>query len=118
MVRIFRRAHAPTKGKAGYIAEYVADITLQKNVDSAGFILVQIPSKTRTVPHAHTELQEIFVTLNRTKIGVGSQVFELEKGDIVIVDPSESHYFLTYDEQVTIIAIKIPNLKDDKVQVI
>lgn len=116
MVKIHRRSIAPTKGKSGYTATYVADVLLRSEITTAGFIIVNIPAKTKTIPHAHMELEEIFIVMNPTKLGINGEIHQLEKGDLVVVNPGEAHHFETYNEPVTVIAIKLPNLKDDKVQ--
>ncbi|GAH31487.1 unnamed protein product, partial [marine sediment metagenome] len=53
-----------------------------------------------------------------TRMGVGDTILELDPGDVVVADPSEKHWFETYnDEDLTLIALKVPNLKDDKISV-
>ncbi|MHA1907396.1 MAG: cupin domain-containing protein [Candidatus Thorarchaeota archaeon] len=115
-MRIYRKADSPAKGRMGYSACYVADITLSSPADSTGVILVEVPKKTKTEPHAHSILEEVFIVMNRTRMGVGNNLLELEAGDVVVADPGEPHWFESYeDEDVTLIALKIPNLKNDKV---
>ena len=103
-------------GLGGYGRKYVADIDFQEPLDTAGFIYVKIPHGMITDPHAHALLEEVFIIMNDTKMGIGKSVFSFEEGDIVIVEPGEAHWFIapnTHD--VIVIAIKLPNLKDDKV---
>ncbi len=115
-MKVYRKSEAPTKGRAGYSASYVADISLRSPTDTVGAILVQVPKKTKTEPHAHSVLEEVFIVMNRTRMGVGNSLLELNPGDIVVADPGEPHWFESYDdEDVTLIALKIPNLKKDKV---
>ena len=116
MVRIYKSSDVPLIEGGGYSRKYNADIEFKVPLDSAGFIQVFIPEHTKTQPHAHTKLEEVFVIMNRSKMGVGIQIFELEKGDIIVVEPGEAHWFETYpDQPLEVIAIKCPNLEGDKV---
>lgn len=115
-MKVFRKADASSTGRAGYSASYVADINFANASDTSGIIFVAIPKGTRTSPHAHALLQEVFIAMNRTKMGISSKILILEPGDVVLTDPGEFHWFETYeDEGATVIAIKVPNLKDDKI---
>ena len=117
-MKIYRISESETKGRAGYTASYVADIALTSPASSTGVIVVKVPRNTKTEPHAHAILEEIFVVMNRTQMGVGERVLDLEPGDVVVADSGEAHWFETYhDVDLTLIALKVPNLKEDKVTV-
>ena len=116
MVKLFRASETELISHGAYDRRYVADVVFKQPINSAGFIWVKIPGGVETIPHAHEHLEEAFVIMSKTKMGVGSELLNLDVGDVVITEPGEAHWFLTPDgEDVTIIAIKLPNLKDDKV---
>ena len=116
MVKIFKASDAEEIHKKGYTAKYVADVKFRKSLDTGGFILVTVLAGTETEPHAHGELEEIFVVLSDMKMKIDSVEYELENGDVVLVSPNETHSFeATADSSARIIAIKFPNLKDDRV---
>ena len=118
MVKIFKKVDSETISKKGYTANYVADIQFMNQLDTAGFILVQIDSQKHSAPHAHVELEEIFVALSNMVMYVDSVEYRLEAGDIVLVEPNEVHSFEGLsDEPGSMIAIKFPNLKTDKIDV-
>lgn len=115
-MKLFKNGDAESVKREGYIARYVGDVRFRESSDSAGFIHVDIRRNTKTKPHAHEVLEEVFVILSKTKMGIGELVLNLEPGDIVLVEPSELHWFETpYENDVQVIAIKVPNLKDDKI---
>jgi mannose-6-phosphate isomerase-like protein (cupin superfamily) len=117
MVKVYRASEINLKNRAGYGVKYVADIGFEKPIESAGFILVKIPPQMKTSPHAHGRLEEAFVIMNPTKMGVNETLYDLDEGDVVLVEPGEWHWFETPDgEVVNIIAVKLPNLKDDKIE--
>ena len=116
MVKIYRSKEVELVGLAGYGRKYVADVEFRTAIDTAGVIYVRIPAGYRTEPHAHMSLEEIFVILNSTRMGINETVYDLEEGDVILVEPGEPHWFETPSENdVVAIAIKLPNLKDDKV---
>lgn len=46
------------------------------------------------VPHHwHEEVEIIYITKGSTKAGINNKVYELTKGDILIIAPGEVHYF-------------------------
>lgn len=117
LVKVWRASDVEMIGLAGYGRKYVADVEFKKPLQNGGFIYVRIPGGMKTDPHAHGTLEEIFIIMNKTKMGVGDQLLDVDEGDVVLVEPGEAHWFETPDGvDVVIIAIKFPNLKDDKIQ--
>jgi len=116
MVQIFKASDAEEIKKKGYIAKYIADVEFLRNLGSGGFILVTVDKGTGTEPHKHETLEEIFVVLSDLTMIIDSVDYELEKGDVVLVAPNEFHSFeAPKHSSASLIAIKFPNLKDDKV---
>lgn len=117
MVKVYRARDSETIESGGYDRKYVADITFNEPLSSAGFIWVRIPNGQSTNPHTHELLQESFVALNRVRMNVDDESFILDIGDIVLVEPGEAHSFKAeFGEDAQIIAIKFPNLKSDKIK--
>ena len=101
----------------GYGRKYVADLKFRRNLDTAGFIWVKVPGGMKTDPHLHEKLEEAFVFLDETSMGVGGTVYHVSEGDVIVVEPGELHWFETSEEHdVRFVAVKFPNLKDDKVE--
>ncbi|MFX1415853.1 MAG: cupin domain-containing protein, partial [Promethearchaeota archaeon] len=79
--------------------------------------VVKIPPEMKTSPHSHGVLAEVFAVIGKTKMGVADTLYDLDEGDVVVVEPGESHWFETpTGPDVVLIAIKMPNLKDDKIE--
>ncbi len=116
MARIYRTDDVDPVMKEGYSATYVADLLFSKAVGSAGVILVDIEAGKQTKPHAHNHLEEIFIPLGQGIIGIDGKRIALKGGDVVVVERGETHWFQADDETpLRVIAIKTPNLKNDKV---
>ena len=118
LVKVWRASDAKMIGMAGYGRKYVADVEFKESLKNGGFIYVKISGGIKTRPHAHGILEEIFIIMNKTMMGVGDQLLDVDQGVVVLVEPVEAHWFETPSgDDVVIIAIKFPNLKDDKIQV-
>jgi quercetin dioxygenase-like cupin family protein len=116
MVRIYRANDANRAKRAGYEARYVADLVFRNPLDTCGVILVDIDSKERSVPHAHERLEEVFIAVTDIVMYINDMKYSLNEGDVVIVEPGEAHSFQTINDQPSrILALKFPNLSDDKV---
>ena len=116
MVQIFKASKRELKKRDGYHAKYVADITFREEVLSAGFVVVKIPKSSRTKPHSHQILEEVFIIMDEARMGIDESQHELEADDVVLIEPGEIHWFeASKDKDLTLIAIKLPNLKEDKI---
>ena len=115
MAHIFRIKDTSPTERDGYSARYYADVQFNKRFDTAGFIFVTIPANTETTPHAHESLEEIFVALSPLSMIVNEIQFDLVPGDLLLVEPDEFHSIKADKEgDSSLIAIKCPNLKNDK----
>ena len=115
MVSIFKASKVKAIQRKGYSASYIADIVFKQKIDSSGFILVEVAEGTKSSPHKHEELEEVFVCLSDITMIIDSVDYDLQTGDVVLVSPGESHSFENRTgSPVTLLAIKFPNLKNDK----
>lgn len=116
MVRIYRAKYSVKATRAGYEASYVADLTFRKAIDSCGVILVDIEKNGKSSSHSHEYLEEAFIAMTDIRIFIDDTYHELKEGDIVVAEPGEAHSFETMpDKAGRILALKFPNIKDDKV---
>ena len=93
MVTIYKLDDSKFILGGGYERNYVAEVIFKKPPTDAGFINMKIPEGVKTPPHVHEKLEEVFVILNPTKIGIEDELFEVHQGDIIIVEPGEMHWF-------------------------
>ncbi len=115
-MRVFRASDAERHGRAGYEATYIADLVLKKSAKSLGLIVVDIPKGMKTSPHLHRDLEEFFVALTPLTVEIGGESRVLDAGDVAVAEPGEAHSFRApADIDARLLAIKAPNLKDDKI---
>lgn len=116
MVRIYRDTDSEKVARSGYDAKYVADLTFKQSLNSCGVIIVDIATDARSSPHSHRLLEEVFIAVTEIQLYIDDTCYELNEGDVVIVEPGEFHSFQTRNDKLgRIIALKFPNIKDDKV---
>ena len=116
MVRIYKVKDALKAKRTGYHAKYVADLEFRKPLESCGLILVDLEKNARSLPHAHELLDEIFLALTDIRIFINGTRYDLKEGDVIIAEPGEQHSFETeLDTNGRILAMKFPNIKDDKI---
>ncbi|MHA1961853.1 MAG: cupin domain-containing protein [Candidatus Thorarchaeota archaeon] len=117
MVRLYKASEVEIRGRFGYGVKYVAEVAFREKPENGMFIHVRIPRGMKTGPHSHKILEEVFVAIDSTQMGVGNELLQLEEGDVVLVEPGEPHWFEAPEEHdVRVIAIKFPNIEDDKVE--
>jgi quercetin dioxygenase-like cupin family protein len=116
-MKLFRAKDSRTMVREGYLASYVADVNLAEDADSLGFIVVRIASGTSTSPHLHEKLSEIFVALSPLSMTLNEEYVELEYGDVIVAEPGEAHSFKATGNEGVLLAVKVPNLSDDKISI-
>ncbi len=52
---------------------------------------------THVGPHIHKSMELVYVTEGSLEIGIGQELFHMEKGDFAIVFPSMIHHFQVFD---------------------
>ena len=116
MVSIYRAHESKPKQRAGYEARYFADISFREPVDSCGMIIVTLEPGSNSSPHGHEHLEEVFMALTNIRVKVDEEMIDLEDGDVLVVEPGEMHSFeVIGDSPARLLAMKFPNLKDDKI---
>ena len=115
-MKVFRASLAEKRARSGYTASYVADIMLKRPAESLGMIFVEIPQAMKTAPHLHEEIEEVFVALTSLTLEINEERMELNAGDVVVAEAGEVHRFHAQEgKDARVLAIKVPNIKDDKV---
>ena len=116
MVRVFKAEDSETIQRAGYEARYFADVVFREPVDSCGMILVTLEPGSKSSPHGHEFLEEVFLALTEIRVQVDSETIELAEGDVLVAGPGEMHSFeVIGDKPARLLAMKFPNLKEDKI---
>jgi len=68
------------------------------------------------VEHLHKTMHEYFYVLQgNMKISIGDDMIEMNKDDLVIVEPGERHYIVENSPDLLLLLLMPPPVPDDKV---
>lgn len=67
--------------------------------------------------HLHKTMAEYFLVLEgELKLQVDEQILEMEKGDLVVVEPGEAHKVLYASADALLLMLMPPDVPNDKVE--
>lgn len=101
----------------GYSIKRILTETLKKKPDNVGFYQTTIPAHSKVKNHYHQELDEFLYFVTPGKVRVNSDTYVLAPGDILALPPGSPHEIFAEEKEVKLIAIKLPNIINDKVNV-
>jgi len=118
-IKIIRLNDVPDeiRGKGSYSIKRLFTESLRKNPDNVGFYQTTIPPKSKVKNHYHENLDEILYFITSGKVDIGSEIYEFAPGDMVILPPGAPHEIFAEDKEVKLIAVKLPNIVEDKVEI-
>ena len=115
-MKIIRLKDVPIEEKKGYYIKRLFTEFLSSNPKNVGFYQTTVPKGSVCKHHYHEKLDEIILFLTKTKMRVEKDIYDFEPGDIVILKPKDKHEFIAQENEVKLIAVKLPNITDDKVE--
>lgn len=92
-------------------------LTKSFNNLSMSFILVEHPANFEEKQHLHKECFEIFFFFDKAKYRINGKVYDIEEGDLVVLEPGDVHGAVEVDNKVKLFVMQIPPTKDDKIYV-
>ena len=118
-IKIIRLNEIPDEIRegGGYSIKRLFTEALSKNPDNVGFYQTTIPKGSRVKNHYHDKLDEILYFITSGKVRVGEKIYEFSPGDLMVLPPRSPHEIIADDKEVRLIAVKLPNIVDDKVNV-
>lgn len=115
-MKIIRLRDIPIEQKKGYSIKRLFTESLSYNPENVGFYETTVPKGSICKHHYHEKLDEIILFLTKTKMRVEKEIYNFEPGDIVIFKPRDKHEFIAEENEIKLIAVKLPNIIDDKVE--
>jgi quercetin dioxygenase-like cupin family protein len=116
-MRIIRLNEVPDEERGEYSIKRLFTVSLTQNPENVGFYQTTIPPHSVVKSHFHAKLDEILYFLTPGRVETESGMHYLEAGDIMILFAGEWHEIIAESEEVNLIAVKLPNIVDDKVLV-
>ena len=116
-MEIVRVSRVPIVEKEGYSVKELLAKILSSKIDNVGVYETTIKKGSVCGYHYHENLDEVVIFLNKCKMKVEEKIYELGAGDLVIFRPGDKHEFISEYEDSKLIAIKLPNLRRDRISV-
>jgi quercetin dioxygenase-like cupin family protein len=113
-MKIIRLAGIPEENRNGYSIRRILTDPLKHNPENIGFYLTTIPALSKVKCHFHPLAVEIIIFLTNGTIRSGKQTYHLSTDDLIVISPREKHEIIA-DNEVRLLAVRIPNFPDDKV---
>ncbi len=115
-MKIFRQNEIEgEKRPDGRIIKQIGDLILNQEVKDIHFLQAYHPSKFTEQQHSHEKSYEILYFLDQAKYVVNEGIYNINAGDIVVLEPGDKHGALESDNEANILVIRVPWISDDKV---
>ena len=112
-MKIIRLKEVPLEERGGYQIKRIVTEKLNFEPANVGIYKTIIPPGSKCPNHAHGQLDEILFFLSRAKVDTKEGMLKFEKGDFLVIKPGEFHEIIAEDQEVSLIALKLPNhIKD------
>jgi len=115
-MKIIKIEEVPIEKKEGYSIKRIFTENLSMKPDNVGLYETTVPKGSVCGHHYHEKLDELILFLTKAKMRVEKQIYDFGPGDMVILKPGDKHEFVAQDNEIKLIAIKLPNIVDDKVK--
>ena len=112
-MRIFRSKDTKEVPKEGFMLKILAEINLNQEISSVGFFRPEVSGNGKLRNHYHQNLTEFMIFLNDAKVKVGSEIYDVSEGDLVMISPGELHEVFSGPDGTTPIVVKLPNNPED-----
>jgi len=112
-MKIYRLKDAKEEPRDGFSLNILAEIPLNKGVSSIGFFRPNVPPNGKLRNHYHEDIFEFMIFLNKAQIKFGSEIIDINPGDVVMISPGEPHEVFAGSEGTMPIVIKLPNNPKD-----
>ncbi len=113
-MKVIRLNEIALEERDGYKIKRVATEKLNFRPENIGLYQTIIPPQSKCPNHAHGKLDEIIFFLTKAKVRTQSGILEFRKGDFLVLSHGEFHEIIAEDEEVKLIALKLPNIVDDR----
>ncbi|MCK5588178.1 MAG: cupin domain-containing protein [Candidatus Lokiarchaeota archaeon] len=111
-MKLIKEIEKIEEDRGGYTRKVLLE---QKNaIRSTWVALVTIPPSGKAQAHFHENVTEFFYFLGAATIGINNKQYDVDTGDLVIVDPGEAHWVKSGETSLQIVVFKFPNIPEDK----
>lgn len=116
-MEIIKIKDVEVEDRGEYTIKRLFTTVLSHSPQNAGIYETTIPPKSAVKNHYHANLDEIIYFITKGYVKINFKEVEFDEGDLLILDSGDTHEIYAKDEEVRLIAIKLPNNVEDKVLV-
>ena len=116
--KIVRSDQVPLEDRGlygGYAIRRLFTELLPKNAENIGFYETTVRPNNSVKNHYHNNSDEIFYFFTNGILKIGQETVLVQPRDIVILPRGVPHELIANDKEIKLLAIKIPNIPDDKI---
>lgn len=116
--KIIRSDQIPLEDRTsygGYSIRRLFTETIDTLAENIGFYETTIHANSIVKNHYHKHLDEILYFFSRGTIRIGSELVMINPKDVVIIPRGVPHEVISGEEEIKLLAIKIPNILEDKI---
>tara|TARA_Y100000310_G_C20168690_1_gene572596 strand:- start:206 stop:568 length:363 start_codon:yes stop_codon:yes gene_type:complete len=116
-MKIVRYQEVPDEVRGGglYVIKRLITENITQNPKNIGFYQTTIPKGSKVPGHHHAKLDEVFIFLTKARVEIEGSMYHFHPKDMVFLKAGDKHEIFADDEDVVLIAIKLPDHKEDKV---
>mgnify|MGYP001571392805 CR=1 FL=1 len=113
-MKIIRSGEIDDKNRGNYMVKELGALLLHDYVNDGILFETRLPKGNDFKEQWHEQSTEMIYFLDRGLAIVNGNRYELQKGDILILEPKERHKIIAEYGDVTMFATRFPNLPHDK----
>lgn len=113
-MKIIRRKEVKDIDRGGYSIKRLFTKEFQEAPKDVGFYETTIQKGSKCKEQWHKKSYEVVYFLTSGVAKLDGKEYELQKGDLVILDPNEKHEWLAPANDVVVFAMRFPHLIEDK----
>jgi quercetin dioxygenase-like cupin family protein len=113
-MKIIRNKETIIEDRGGYLVKKLHVGEFREKLEDAVFFETSINVGGKFKEQWHKKSSECIIFLSDGLAIVDGVKHECKKGDLLWIEPGEKHKFVAAEEDLKMIAIRFPNLPDDK----
>lgn len=113
-MKIIRKKDTAIADRGGHIVREIGFIDFPRDIRDAVMFETTLPRGTNFTEQWHEQSSELIYFQSRGSVQVDGNRYDFKRGDILHLKPGEKHKLIAEKNDLHVIAIRFPNLPNDK----
>ena len=114
-MKIIKINDVPVEDRGKYSIKRLFTEKLHHNPENVGLYETTIPPGKIVTYHYHANLDEVIIFATEGRMRIEDKIHNFSPGDLVFLDSGSAHEIYADEKEVKLFAIKLPDVKEDKV---